>query len=67
MTFVIEHLGVLGRAGLVHSSTVGRESRYRVDEVQLARAAAQLADVGSAWDARLVRIKRIAEEIERAE
>jgi ArsR family transcriptional regulator, cadmium/lead-responsive transcriptional repressor len=62
---ISKHLGVLGRAGLVHSSPVGRESRYQVDEKQLARAAAQLASVGSAWDARLARIKRIAEAIER--
>jgi len=39
--------------------------RYRVDDAQLARAAAQLAEVGSIWDARLRRIKRIAEAIQR--
>jgi DNA-binding transcriptional ArsR family regulator len=62
---VSKHLGVLGRIGLVHATTAGRERRYQVDEQQLARAAAQLADVGSAWDARLQRIKRIAEAIQR--
>jgi hypothetical protein len=36
-----------------------------VDNAQLARAVAQLSSVGSAWDARLQRIKRIAEAIER--
>ena len=36
-----------------------------MDDAQLARAVAQLASVGSAWDARLQRIKRIAEAIER--
>ena len=45
-------------------SPAGRERRYRVDEAQLARAAAQLADVGSTWDARLRRIKSIAEAIQ---
>jgi hypothetical protein len=35
-----------------------------VDDVQLARAAAQLSSVGSAWDGRLQRIKRIAEAIQ---
>jgi DNA-binding transcriptional ArsR family regulator len=64
---VSKHLVVLDRAGLVRSTTVGRERRYQVDERQLARAAAQLADVGSAWDARLQRIKRIAESIQRAQ
>ena len=61
---VAKHLGVLDRAGLVRSAPAGREKRYRVDDAQLARAAAQLASVGSAWDARLQRIKRIAEAIQ---
>ena len=58
---VAKHLGVLDRVGLVHVTPAGREMRYRVDEAQLARAVAQLAEVGAAWDARLRRIKRIAE------
>lgn len=62
---VAKHLAVLDRAGLVHARPAGREVRYAVDEAQLARAAAQLAAVGSAWDARLRRIKRIAESIQR--
>ena len=36
-----------------------------MDDAQLARAVAQLADVGATWDARLRRIKRIAETIQR--
>jgi len=39
-------------------------ARYRVDDAQLARAVAQLNSVTSAWDARLQRIKRIAEAIQ---
>ncbi|UQU68714.1 helix-turn-helix domain-containing protein [Couchioplanes caeruleus] len=62
---VAKHLGVLDRAGLVRATPDGRERRYRVDDVQLARAVAQLSFVGSAWDARLQRIKRIAEAIQR--
>jgi DNA-binding transcriptional ArsR family regulator len=62
---VAKHLVVLDRAGLVRGTVVGRERRYEVDEAQLARAVAQLADVGATWDARLGRIKRIAERIER--
>ncbi|MDX6324897.1 MAG: hypothetical protein QOK15_1251 [Nocardioidaceae bacterium] len=62
---VAKHLGVLDRAGLVHVKPTGRERRYEVDEAQLARAVAQLASVGATWDARLHRIKRIAEEIQR--
>ena len=61
-----KHLGVLDRAGLVHGTLVGREHRYEVDSRQLARAVAQLSAVGSLWDSRLQRVKRIAERIERA-
>ena len=61
---IAKHLGVLDRVGLVHSAPAGREKRYRVDEAQLARAVAQLASVGAAWDARLRRIKSIAEAIQ---
>lgn len=63
---VAKHLAVLDRVGLVHGKQVGREMRYAVDDAQLARAVAQLASVGSAWDARLQRIKRLAEAIEHA-
>ncbi|MGW4719637.1 ArsR/SmtB family transcription factor [Nocardia sp. NPDC004260] len=62
---VAKHLVVLDRVGLVHGMPAGRERRYRVDEAQLARAVAQLSAVGAAWDARLRRIKRIAEAIQR--
>jgi DNA-binding transcriptional ArsR family regulator len=62
---VTKHLAVLDRVGLVHRTAAGRERRYSVDEAQLARAAAQLASVGSSWDGRLRRIARIAERIER--
>ncbi len=62
---VAKHLGVLDRVGLVHVTPAGRERRYQVDEAQLARAVAQLSSVGAAWDARLQRIKRIAEAIQR--
>ena len=61
---IAKHLGVLDRVGLVHSAPAGREKRYRVDEAQLARAVAQLSSVGAAWDARLRRIKSIAEAIQ---
>jgi ArsR family transcriptional regulator, cadmium/lead-responsive transcriptional repressor len=60
---VARHLLVLGRAGLVHGVTAGRERQYRVDSAQLERAVAQLAEVGATWDRRLRRIKMIAEAI----
>lgn len=62
---VAKHLGVLDRVGLVNVTPVGREMRYEVDEAQLARAVAQLAAVGAAWEARLRRIKSISEAIQR--
>jgi DNA-binding transcriptional ArsR family regulator len=62
---VTKHLVVLDRVGLVQATAAGREKRYRVDDDQLARAAGQLAGVGAAWDARLQRIKRMAESIQR--
>ncbi|MFI7042181.1 ArsR/SmtB family transcription factor [Microbispora rosea] len=64
---VAKHLGVLDRAGLVRGTPAGREKRYRVDDAQLARAVAQLSSVGAAWDARLRRIKLIAEAIQRTQ
>lgn len=64
---VAKHLDVLERTGLVHAAAVGRERRYRVDDAQLARAVAQLSTVGATWDARLRRIKTIAEAIEKSQ
>ena len=64
---VAKHLGVLDRVGLVRATPTGREKRYRVDDTQLARAAAQLSSVGSEWDERLQRIKRIAEAMQRGQ
>ena len=63
---VTKHLVVLDRVGLVRSQPAGREKRYQVDEAQLARAVAQLNSVGAVWDARLRRIKRLAEAIQQA-
>lgn len=62
---VAKHLAVLDRVGLVHGEASGRERHFWVDDAQLARAAQQLASVGSTWDGRLRRIARIAERIER--
>jgi ArsR family transcriptional regulator, cadmium/lead-responsive transcriptional repressor len=64
---VAKHLGVLDRVDLVRATPAGREKRYRVDDAQLARAVAQLASVGAAWDARLHRIKQVAEAIQRSQ
>jgi DNA-binding transcriptional ArsR family regulator len=60
---IAKHMSVLDRVGLVTGSAVGRERRYDVNQEQLARAIAELARVQAAWDARLSRIKRLAEAI----
>jgi DNA-binding transcriptional ArsR family regulator len=62
---VAKHLVVLDQAGLVHGRPAGRERQFEVDQAQLARAVAQLNQVGATWDRRLQRIKRLAETIER--
>jgi ArsR family transcriptional regulator, cadmium/lead-responsive transcriptional repressor len=64
---VAKHLGVLDRVGLVRATPAGREKRYQVDEAQLGRAVAQLNAVGRTWDARLRRIKQIAEAISKSQ
>ena len=60
---VAKHLVVLDRVGLVRATPAGRERQFRVDQAQLARAVAQLTDVGATWDSRLQRIKRLAETV----
>ena len=61
---VAKHLAVLARVGLVQGETAGRERRYRIDDVQFARAVAQLNAVSTAWDGRLRRLKRFAEALQ---
>lgn len=64
---VAKHLGVLDHVGLVQATPAGREKRYRVNEAQLGRAVAQLNAVGNTWDARLRRIKQIAEAMDKSQ
>jgi predicted transcriptional regulator len=64
---VAKHLAVLERSGLVTAEPAGREVRYGVDPEQFARAVAQLAEVGQAWNGRLRRIKTMAEAIEKSQ
>lgn len=62
---VAKHLGVLERAQLVQSRRHGREVLFSIRAEQLNRAAQRMVRVGTAWDARLRSIKRIAEDIQR--
>jgi DNA-binding transcriptional ArsR family regulator len=61
---VAKHLNVLDRVALVQAEQVGREKRYRIDTRRLARVAQDLSTVADAWDARLRRIRTMAEAIE---
>lgn len=53
---ISKHLAVLHAAGLVTRARTGRETRYRFQAQPLADAAAWIAAVGGAWDARLARL-----------
>ncbi|MFD9271021.1 ArsR/SmtB family transcription factor [Streptomyces goshikiensis] len=61
---VVKHLAVLGAAGLVSGSRVGREVRYAVRPAALDATARWMAALATDWDRRLARIKRIAESTE---
>ena len=58
---VVKHLAVLDHAGLVTGHRQGREVRYAVRPAPLTATAAWIADLAAEWDARLARIKRLAE------
>ena len=58
---VAKHLGVLEAAGLVARRRVGKEVRFAVQPDTLDRATHRMAEVATSWDARLGRIKRLAE------
>ncbi|MGP3915048.1 ArsR/SmtB family transcription factor [Nonomuraea sp. 10N515B] len=62
---VAKHLAVLDRAGLVEARRDGREVRYSVRPERLDAAVRAMADVAARWDARLQRIKQIAEAAHR--
>ena len=55
---VSKHLDVLGRAGLVTSARVGRETRFTFQPDPLTDAAAWMADVGAKWDRRLAALQK---------
>lgn len=55
---VSKHLAALSAAGLVESSRLGRETRYRLTPAPLSEAMAWMADVGAEWDDRLAALGR---------
>jgi DNA-binding transcriptional ArsR family regulator len=60
---IAKHLAALTDAGLVEAVPSGREIRYRALGARLSAVAAELDRIGSDWDARLDRIRSIAERL----
>lgn len=58
---VAKHLAVLSSVGLVEGVRQGREIHYSVRPEHLDVAVRAMAKVAARWDARLERIKRMAE------
>jgi DNA-binding transcriptional ArsR family regulator len=58
---IVKHLAVLDRAGLVAGRREGREMRYAVAPDRLDDIARWIATLATEWEARLARIKQIAE------
>jgi len=54
---VSKHLAALGEAGLVESSRIGRETRYRLTPAALTDAVAWIERVGNRWDTRLAALR----------
>jgi DNA-binding transcriptional ArsR family regulator len=58
---IAKHLAILERAGLVASRKQGREMRYSVCPERLDATARWMGNLAAEWDARLARLKRLAE------
>ncbi len=57
-----KHLVALREAGLVEATRSGRETRYTLTPTPLSVVAGWIEDVGSVWEERLARLKRLVEE-----
>jgi DNA-binding transcriptional ArsR family regulator len=60
---IAKHLASLADAGLVEAVPSGREIRYRALGARLSAVASELDRIGTEWDARLSRIRSIAERL----
>jgi DNA-binding transcriptional ArsR family regulator len=56
---VTKHLVALDEAGLVQSSRLGRETRYRLTPRPFEAAALWMAALGAEWDERLESLRRL--------
>jgi DNA-binding transcriptional ArsR family regulator len=59
---ITKHLGVLQKAGLVHSVRAGRERRYSLNPRPLHAMQDYLDRVSQHWDQALVRLKALVED-----
>lgn len=58
---VTKHLRVMEKAGLVRSTTHGRESVWQLEQTRLAEARRHLERISARWDVALDRLKRMVE------
>lgn len=58
---ITKHLRVMNRAGLVHSSRLGRESVWQLDQQRLEHARQYLDLISSRWDQALERLRKFVE------
>ena len=58
---VAKHVVALDEAGLVQSSRLGRETRYRLTPRPFETAALWMAALGAKWDERLESLQRLLE------
>jgi len=59
---IVKHLSVLEAAGLVEGARDGRRVVYRLTPSPLNDAAAWIGAVGSEWDERLARLRKLMEQ-----
>jgi DNA-binding transcriptional ArsR family regulator len=59
---IVKHLELLEGAGLVESERQGRELVFRALGGRLDEVARELERIGRSWEARLARVKELAEQ-----
>ncbi len=62
---IAKHLELLAQVGLAERERAGREVRYRALGARLTELADQLETIGRGWQARLSRLKDVAERLPR--
>ncbi|WP_277051361.1 ArsR/SmtB family transcription factor [Ruania albidiflava] len=60
---IAKHLELLAQVGLAERERAGREVRYRALGARLTELADHLETIGRSWEARLSRLKNMAEQL----